>query len=561
MSPGRLRALVAEERGFSLIVALMVLASVTILMYTAFNAVDGSSGTTRLDLDQKRALAAAYAGLSAYTEQLNANSNFWASCPSAGATGLTGTTGVTVPGSTDDGSTETYSYLELPASSEPTTDGSTCDTSDPIASEIEANDTAAGTFRVKFTGTSGPTTGTAQHTSVRSIVAQFEPNRFLNYVYFTNYEEVDPVAENPASPDYQDCDQYLAPEGHRDSSKCPGIEFAPTDDVAGPLHSNDVVEYCGGTSNGTQGPIFGRSGDDDAIQAYSFTADSSNSCSGAPQTYGQSLQTFASGQWKFLQLPPSDGQLLEVADGGNSADTNGCYANAGCVFTGPTQIALNGSSMTVTNSSLPGSPMQYSLSTYPSNGVIYVLDGTGACAAYTPFGTDYSTSDNAGCGDATVSGSYNDSLTIGADNDVIINGNITTTLTSNNVLGLIANGFVRVAHPVTGSCDNNSTNTTSGIYSTLTNPTIDAAILAVGNSFIVDNYSCGATLGTLTVNGAIAQDYRGPVGTLNNGSINHGYSKAYTYDERFQSLSPPYFLNPVDAGWQVQRVTECGTKC
>ena len=43
--------------------------------------------------------------------------------------------------------------------------------------------------------------------------------------------------------------------------------------------------------------------------------------------------------------------------------------------------------------------------------------------------------------------------------------------------------------------------------------TIDAAILAINHSFIVDNYNCGARLGTLNVIGAIAQKYRGAVGT------------------------------------------------
>ena len=42
---------------------------------------------------------------------------------------------------------------------------------------------------------------------------------------------------------------------------------------------------------------------------------------------------------------------------------------------------------------------------------------------------------------------------------------------------------------------------------------IEAAMLAINHSFIVDNYNCGAKLGTLTVKGAIAQKYRGAVGT------------------------------------------------
>ena len=49
-----------------------------------------------------------------------------------------------------------------------------------------------------------------------------------------------------------------------------------------------------------------------------------------------------------------------------------------------------------------------------------------------------------------------DSLTIASENDIVINGNITTpvnsegTPTTNALLGLIANNFVRIYHPVVG---------------------------------------------------------------------------------------------------------------
>jgi hypothetical protein len=89
----------------------------------------------------------------------------------------------------------------------------------------------------------------------------------------------------------------------------------------------------------------------------------------------------------------------------------------------------------------------------------------------------------------------------------------------------------------------------------LTNPTIYAAILAVNHSFIVDNYDCGNQLGTLHVYGAIAQLYRGPVGTGGGGGT--GYLKDYNYDDRLATTEPPYFLNPVSAHWFVSRQTEC----
>ena len=56
--------------------------------------------STRTDLDQKRALLAADAGRSVYQQAINANPNYWSTCPDSGAVGATGQTGtaVTVPG-------------------------------------------------------------------------------------------------------------------------------------------------------------------------------------------------------------------------------------------------------------------------------------------------------------------------------------------------------------------------------------------------------------------------------------------------------------------------------
>jgi hypothetical protein len=84
---------------------------------------------------------------------------------------------------------------------------------------------------------------------------------------------------------------------------------------------------------------------------------------------------------------------------------------------------------------------------------------------------------------------------------------------------------------------------------------IDAAVMSVEHSFIVDNYYCGGTLGTLTVNGAIAQRLRGPVGTGGT-TISTGYIKDYNYDDRFRVVNPPYFLDPVNSAWRLVRFNE-----
>ena len=101
---------------------------------------------------------------------------------------------------------------------------------------------------------------------------------------------------------------------------------------------------------------------------------------------------------------------------------------------------------------------------------------------------------------------------------------------------------MRVYHPCSGT--------------TMPNVRIDAAILSLLHSFTVDNYDCGSKLGNLTVKGAIAQKYRGAVGTGGASSGGSGYIKDYQYDDRLQYRSPPYFLDPIAASWHVIRSNE-----
>jgi hypothetical protein len=105
---------------------------------------------------------------------------------------------------------------------------------------------------------------------------------------------------------------------------------------------------------------------------------------------------------------------------------------------------------------------------------------------------------------------------------------------------------VQVYHPVNSSGNN--------ITPTFQDPQIHAAILALGHSFIVQNYDEGAKLGTLTVNGAIAQKWRGPVGT--GGGSGTGYLKDYGYDTRFQFASPPHAMDGFTAPFRVSQWAE-----
>lgn len=67
----------------------------------------------------------------------------------------------------------------------------------------------------------------------------------------------------------------------------------------------------------------------------------------------------------------------------------------------------------------------------------------------------------------------------------------------------------------------------------------------------MQNYSEGGARGTLNVLGAIAQKYRGPVGTGTVTSISTGYAKNYVCDERFRLKAPPKYLNPITTTYGV----------
>jgi hypothetical protein len=89
-------------------------------------------------------------------------------------------------------------------------------------------------------------------------------------------------------------------------------------------------------------------------------------------------------------------------------------------------------------------------------------------------------------------------------------------------------------------------------------PSVSGAILTVAHSFGVQNYQYGpaftgygGSAGSLTVFGAIAQQYRGAVGMFSGSTVIHGYAKNYSYDNRLKYDSPPHFLNPVASAWQV----------
>ena len=506
----RARRRLAGEEGFTMLLAVAVLAVTTMTTAAIFTAVQGDIHNNQHTLDGQRAYDAASAGVNAYLYQLNENPNYWATCSNDVQAKTS------VPGSITG---EQYSFTYVPANG-----ATTCAGSPPTASLVDA---ATASVRMEFTGYSGNPQVT------RTIVASFRKASPLNFVWYTVYEALDKSITG-----FSGCGVFLR---NGRNGNC-NINWVSGDVIKGPMYTQD--QYL---INGS--PTFGRNANDKIESAApgnspsDICANNNNGTITEDNCGGLVLNGTAVPNAPTIAPPSNNTQLFTDAT---------AY---GKTYTGVTTITLSGTTATVVNCPSSCTTTTVNLTQYP---VIYVSNGANCTPyGYSPFTVNYATS---GCtGDVYVSGNYTTPLTIGAANNIIVDGNITTsssgpsTLTGNAVLGLIANAFIRVMHGVTypdGTCDSNSTNVPSQTFSNLT---IDAATLAIQHSFIVDNFSCGASLGTLTVNGVIAQNFRGAVGT----SANTGYLKNYTYDDRLQVLSPPYLFDIANADWQLSRETLC----
>jgi type II secretory pathway pseudopilin PulG len=508
------RRLRDSEDGFTMVLAIVTMMISSVLVAATLSTASGDFQLTNNDLNQKKAYYAAQAGISDYQFHLNQDVNYWTYCTSVPTPSALNQVGSTSNRRNVPGSNASYAIELLPAAGQ-----SACSTADPIGTMIESTGPAANTFRIRSTGYSNGVQ--------RSIVATFRRRSFVDFIYYTIYETLDPSAYSSASDRAaaaSACDIYWR-DGRQPPATgrnyCSQIFFASGDTINGPLHTEDQLAICGS-------PTFGRTSAD-AIEVVApspgYSNQGNSGCTNSPIFKG----TYTAGA-NSIQPPPTNVQLKSLADPAYQ-------------WTGQTHITLTSTGMTVINNgkttTLP----------YPDNGVVYVSSSS-CSTVYTPYNDTYSTSlgfptyGGSGCGTITVDGTYNASLTLASDNDIVIDGSIRHS--GSALLGLIAQNYVRVYHPC-------SSGTNQSGY--LSNPQIDAAMLAVSDSFIVDNYDCGSQsqLGNLSVFGAIAQVYRGPVGTI--GST--GYLKNYVYDDRLREQEPPHFLNPIQAAWRIQRETEC----
>jgi hypothetical protein len=538
-----LRRRLADESGMTMVVVMGVLLVATLFSVAAISAADGDIGQSRTDVDRKQAYAAAEAGINDYMSRLNQDSNYWTNC-----------TNVPAPAPVNQrynpASPTTRKWRKLPNSTEaeytieliPANGKPACDPADPAGSMIDTN---TGSFTIRATGRSSPQgTGTPAY---RSITTKFRRKGFLDFLWFTDFETTDPdffLGTGQYTDAKAQCEVYER-NGRPSGYPCADITFIGGDGIRGPLHTNDRLLVAGS-------PVFGRNSNDE-IETVAKD--------GKPHPEGPAWEPNGSGTPNFvgklvsgapkMEMPPTNAQLSQLAS---------------WVFTGDTQLKFNNTSVTITTyqQTAPYNPIveTRSLTDPDFNGVIYVKAGT--CLApstrQNPYPAGYAggnptkNQSNVGCANLWVSGQYQRSVTLASAGDVIVEADEDIGSGTNGkgirrngdvIMGLIADNFVRVYHP----CDSGGNDP-----GTEQNVQIDAAILSLKHSFTLDSYTCGAQLGLLTVNGAIAQKFRGPVGQF--GSSGHGYTKNYNYDDRLIYRSPPYFLDPVQSAWRTVSYTE-----
>lgn len=553
MSPRRHRGCTSDgESGMALVTVVL---TTLVLMTVATAAVGyglGSQNLSRRDQDWNAALAAAEAGIDDYVLRLNQDNNYWQSSDP------------------DDPPFDTLNgaltgWVEIPGGSEEAEFHYEIDGSDVLSS---------GTVNIVSTG--------RLRNVERTIEATLRKRSFLDYLYFTDFETLDPVAYTGSpSPAWAqaNCSRYWyngRPEG---SGQCVNIRFGGNDVINGPLHSNDAIlirddpQFLGDTSTSWNDPG-GKFWRDDNPVSTPFFANPGDPSFAPP-----------------LTMPPSNTALRAEAD----VDQGG----QGCLFTGPTSIEMNADGTMTVLSPFSDDTSQNCWTSdldtgdtmpLPANGVVFIENvPTGhahaGCSSHPlgyPQDDDEYNSYSCKSGDAFVQGTLDGQLTIAAENDVTIVWHTTYEdgVAGDDLLGLVANNFVEVYHPIEGYwiygggnpsnshrycsyqgsnwwyCWDNVdvvTNQGTPLESDKNDPfedaRVDAAILSVQHSFLVQEwarpYSKG--LGDLNVTGVIAQRFRGPVGTTS-GS---GYDKEYVYDTRLQYLQPPKFLDPVAASWSV----------
>ena len=600
----------------------MVVVALTVMLTTfggvMINSIVNNAPILKQSSIERYAYRALASGLNAYQNAVNANpylaacnssSNYSAGPPVVGnpqCAGLSYQTWSLVPG-TDAGNGVVPEYYKF----------------DNPQQIIDPTTKAITYLEVQVVGAAGFPGKNVFYSTMAKFTPQ---NGFLNGVWWSNYESSEFPVGTAADCDYFYNQGRNINNGLVGNTPCADVVFITGDQLYGPVYSNDSLYISGtptftGTVN-TADPhclfVDDATGQDDTTPPSCTSLASSISYTHAGSGFNHAPEPLPTDNSKLAATAVQGGCYYEgpttihltVAGGvgkmtvnspdtvgypGNDTETNSTIGDTNC----PTSTAQGAQNL-------------------PTNGVLYVDSAKTGQAGANPFDPNtggisqiesncpncyYSQSGSPNSeGDAFVYGSLSGHLTVAGQNDVIIDGPITyndctwsptpsetvcgyndaVSGPANDTLGLIANKYVEVNRPLYNSSAPNNVRgtplpdcggtwvpplcdpaTTTGAHGGQSQGlTIDATILALNESFVVNNYRTTGNEGELNVYGSIQQNARGPVGTFGGQNGTTGYLKYYLWDPRLTLYGPPYYLTPGTASWSLDSSAESYTgKC
>ena len=388
-------------------------------------------------------------------------------------------------------------------------------------------------------------------------IATFRRDGFLNFVYFTDSENLDPQAvhcvrrAHRAEPTAVTSTARRAPAtAARRSSSSPATRSR------GPLHTNDdSLLLCGSPGLRPQklGPQVERTGRGVRRRA---RAKPNGSAAAATPTINTPTGKFSVNS-DTMNMPTSNERAVDVADSGGTVYTGKTIMRLKTDDDGRDQLRHRLARSRTTNVA------------WPLNGVLYVKNN-GACNGEIPTAAKYTESDS--CGNVYVSGTYSSSMTIAAANDVIIRPTLGGLLSdrsadsdiepgdgSDATLGLIANNFVRVGHKVKRERRTASATSTpprsrwSRNISHRRRDHVPAALLH-GRQLRVRHAWARSPSTARSRRSTVARSApaRGAHDRRRASSRTTGTTTACA------TGGPPYFLNPLDAAWDVLQLPRAG---
>ncbi|MDR1441359.1 MAG: hypothetical protein LBJ02_03065 [Bifidobacteriaceae bacterium] len=389
---------------------------------------------------------------------------------------------------------------------------------------------------------------------------------------------------------------------------CSQPYFVPQDVLDGKVHSNDSIQSVGATFLGELTSANPRCLDVDPNDS---TKSSWNKCvtgdMSDPDGPRQGFATFgaqAPSYREALALPTVQDPKYKATEGG-----------VGCLYEGPTRIIFNGKQMRVwskestTERTNCGSVSELAsedgaLVDIPLGSMIYVNSATGVepkeiaagaiggpAGRKLPLGSfngnpptsagqthqgEYVMSAEKGkrdgLGNLWIEGHMTGgNITVAADRSIIITGDLLADDDNKDLIGLMSGESIEIYNPVAGTTRAVSAGTWADAPEMLPDPyvpmssawptdydgnsgvlRVEAAMHASGASFRVQNSGVKGQLGKLQVFGAIAQNFRGVVGTFHFTEHNEtipfgGYEKDYKYNPRLTS-GPPLLFEPISNG-------------